>query len=379
MNQIVIPMFAGIGNALMAVPLVRQVRRSCPECRITVLAGSRPIAEVFARLREVEDVITCTGGTAGLIRAGIALRLRRCEIFLIPAPSRRWQYLLMAACVNARRTIMHAYTERPSLIRRLLGFEAIAARPGLHDVRQNLLLLERLDPAGAAPCAEAPVFPLHQADHAGAQALLRQAGVAVLDSRPLIVHAGSGATALAAAKRWPAGHCSRLLNALRQQTDRPIILIDGPDEAGLADEIMRCAPVPGVIVIRLRGSLGTSAALLQRSALYIGSDSGLAHLAAAVGTPPVTLFGPADPDRYCPFGYRQLVVQARTGICLGCHSYPWQSRRPKIVCAHAYACMRDITTDDILEKALPVLREADARERQNITHAGGGYRRQSPH
>jgi ADP-heptose:LPS heptosyltransferase len=50
--------------------------------------------------------------------------------------------------------------------------------------------------------------------------------------------------------------------------------------------------------------------LLERATLYVGSDSGLAHLAAAVGTPPVTLFGPADPDRVSPFGYRDLVVQA---------------------------------------------------------------------
>lgn len=361
MQEIIIPMFAGIGNALLAVPLVRQVRQRCPECRMTVLAGSGPIAEVFARLSEVEDVMACTNGTAGLIRAGIALRLRRCEIFLIPAPSRRWQYLLMAACVNAGRTIMHAYTERPSCIRRLLGFEAIAARPGLHDVHQNLLLLERLDPAGAAPCAEPPVFPLRQPDHAAAQALLQQAGLAALGSRPIIVHAGSGATALAAAKRWPPAHCNRLLRALVQLTDRRIIVIEGPDEPGLADEVLRVEPVTGVVVMRLRGNLGTAAALLQRSALYIGSDSGLAHLAAAVGTPPVTLFGPADPDRMCPFGYRHLVVQARTGTCRACNSYPWQTRYPKIICDHDYACMHDITTDDILEKALPVLREADAR------------------
>lgn len=365
-------MFAGIGNALLAVPLVRQLQKLRPECRITVLAGSEPIADVFARLSEVAEVMACTTGTAALIRAGIALRRRTCEMFMIPAPSRRWQYLLMAACVNARRTIMHSYTEQPSRIRRLLGFETVAARAGLHDVHQNLLLLNRLDPGGTPviPEAEAPVFRLHGSDHAAAAALLQQTGLAAITARPIIVHAGSGATALAAAKRWPPAHCNRLLRALVKLTDRPIIVIEGPDEPGLADEVLRVEPVPGVAMIRLRGRLGTSAALLQRSALYIGSDSGLAHLASAVGTPPVTLFGPADPDRMCPFGYRHLVVQARTATCRACTGYPWQTRYPKITCDHHYACMRDITAEDILEKALPVLREADARGEQNTTHAG---------
>ena len=100
-------------------------------------------------------------------------------------------------------------------------------------------------------------------------------------------------------------------------------------------------------------------ALLQQAALYVGSDSGLAHLSAAVGTPPVTLFGPADPDRMCPFGYRDLIVQAKTDTCHACNPYPWQASQPTINCDKHYACMRDITTEDILEKALPVL--------QNIT------------
>lgn len=359
--EIVVPMFAGIGNALLAVPLVRHLKQGRPECSITALAGSPAIAEVFSRLSEVGEVIACTAGTAGLVRAGIALRLRRCDMFLIPAPSRRWQYLLMAACVNARRTIMHAYTEKPSLFRRALGFETVAAQPGLHDVHQNLLLLKSLDPGGApVPVAdEAPVFPLNETDHAAAAVLLRQAGLTKMPRRPVIVHAGSGATALAAAKRWPPGNCSLLLRELRKRTDRPFIVIEGPDEPGLADEVLRVEPVAGVSGIRLRGSLGTSAALLQRAALYIGSDSGLAHLAAAVGTPPVALFGPADPERMCPFGYRHLVVQAHTATCRACTSYPWKSRRPKIICERGYACMRDITADDILEKALPVLRDAD--------------------
>ena len=83
------------------------------------------------------------------------------------------------------------------------------------------------------------------------------------------------------------------------------------------------------------------------------------ELAASVGTPPVTLFGPADPDRMCPFGYRHLVVQASAQTCRACNRYPWAAGSPKITCDRAYACMREISTDDILEKALPLLQNKE--------------------
>ena len=115
-QKIIIPMFAGIGNALIAVPLLRLIKKHLPDCRITVLAGSPAISEVFSRLSETDDVVIARSGTFGLLRTGIRLRLQRYGIFVIPAPSRRWQYLLMAACIGARRTVMHTYTGQKSLI-----------------------------------------------------------------------------------------------------------------------------------------------------------------------------------------------------------------------------------------------------------------------
>src|SRR6185436_18727729 len=108
------------------------------------------------------------------------------------------------------------------------------------------------------------------------------------DERPVIIHAGSAQTVLAQAKRWPAEKYGELIDQLKPHYGDRVVLVEGPDEAGVADEIAR------------------------RAKLYVGSDSGLAHLAAAVGTPAVTLFAPADPDRVCPYGNRQLVVKAPT-------------------------------------------------------------------
>ena len=64
--RIVIPIVAGIGNALMAVPMVRQLKSAWPTARITILARTGPMAEVFRRLAEVEEAIVTGKGVAGV-------------------------------------------------------------------------------------------------------------------------------------------------------------------------------------------------------------------------------------------------------------------------------------------------------------------------
>src|SRR5262249_1448857 len=154
------------------------------------------------------------------------------------------------------------------------------------------------------------------------------------DERFIAIHAGSARTVLAQAKRWPTENYAELITELRREMSQPIVLLEGPDEGGVADEIVGKlkANIPEFSVLKLTAPLGEAAAVLERSALYVGSDSGLAHLAAAVGTPAVTLFGPADPDRVCPFGYRHLVVQAPRD-CSPCMLYPWQATRPIVRCS----------------------------------------------
>src|SRR5439155_18391030 len=139
-----------------------------------------------------------------------------------------------------------------------------------------------------------------------------------------------------------------------------IVLLEGPDEQGVAGQILgECSDGLGLDQLKLTGGLGDAAAVLARGALYVGSDSGLAHLAAAVGTPAVTIFAPADPDRVCPFGYRHLVVQPPTE-CTPCFAYPWDAPYPKMSCREPF-CVRQVTVEAVLAK----VRVALSRERHS--------------
>jgi ADP-heptose:LPS heptosyltransferase len=342
--RIVIPRVAGIGNALLAVPMVRQLTRALPAASITILARTAAMAQVFERLVEVDQVVITGKGVKGIWRNIVHARRGGCDLYLVPFPSNRWQYSLLALASGARRKLLHSYPLGHWRALHFIG-ERVPAIRGIHDVRQNLTLLR---PLGIEPdFEEGPVFPLTDDDRAMPGRLLQQAGLPQ-DATPIIVHAGSAQTVLARAKRWPPQRYAELIERLRGELSETVVLVEGPDEAGVTAEIASTAPV-----ITLNGPLAQAAALLERARLYVGSDSGLAHLAAAVGTPAVTLFAPADPDRVSPFGYRHLVVQAPQS-CNPCFTYPWQTPYPNVRCHEPY-CIDSITVDMVMDKVRQAL------------------------
>ncbi len=348
---IIIPIVAGIGNALMAVPMVRRLKSILPESSIIVLANNEAMAEIFRRCNEVEDVIIMQKGVVGKIKTVLKMRGLKADIFLTPFPSNRWQYSLLASCSGAKRKIMHSYPKGRFRAFSFLPSERFPAQRGLHDVEQNMLLLTKLgiEKSNAFEKVEPPSFTVCDQDRKQAQALLEKAGF-IEGQNPIIVHAGSAQTNLAEAKRWPAEKYGELIQQLENEFGRRIVLVEGPDEIGVGQSIFKhiCSAKP--FIIHLRGSLGYAAALFEMADLYVGSDSGLAHLAAAVGTPAVTLFGPADPERVCPFGQRGLVVQAEGKKCAPCNRYPWETPYPQIKCRENTYCIHEISLQAVMEK-----------------------------
>jgi ADP-heptose:LPS heptosyltransferase len=236
---------------------------------------------------------------------------------------------------------------------RALGFlnaDRVPAVRGIHDVEQNLRLLAAL--GIDAERHDAPVFVVRDDDRTRAAELLCSVGIEA-DDEFIAIHAGSARTVLATAKRWPPAKYAELIGLLREETDAKIVLLEGPDEAGVADEILSELR-DDVPVIRLTGPLGDAAAILERATLYVGSDSGLAHVAAAVGTKPVTIFAPADPQRVCPFGHRELVVQVQKP-CSPCFQYPWNATRPKMRCCEPM-CITEVTVEQVMQTVRRALR-----------------------
>jgi ADP-heptose:LPS heptosyltransferase len=253
--RIVIPIVAGVGNALMAVPMVRQLKRAIPGARITVIARIAAMGEAYRRMPEVDEVLVTGNGWRGILRKIRWTRRRKADVYLVPFPSNRWQYNVLALLSGARTRIMHRF---PVGSWRALGFvraRRVPAVRGIHDVPQNLHLLEAM---GIEPrLDEAPRFIVADTDRARAAELLQRADVDELTAF-VALHAGSGRTVLGRAKRWPPGKWAQLLAKFRRQFSHHVVLLEGPDEAGVGEEILReCeADVTNLSVVRLTGPLG---------------------------------------------------------------------------------------------------------------------------
>lgn len=115
------------------------------------------------------------------------------------------------------------------------------------------------------------------------------------------------------AKRYPPPMFAALLNRLSESLAWPIVLVAGPKDADIIAQVQAHLQQPTAAFI---GTLtfGQIAALAAESALYVGNDTGLTHLAAAAGAPTAMILGPSDPLRYAPFTPRSIAIWRETPV-----------------------------------------------------------------
>ncbi len=132
--------------------------------------------------------------------------------------------------------------------------------------------------------------------------LLRGLGIY---SKPIFIHPGSGGRR----KVWPLRNWHGLLDWIRGELSFQALLSIGPADEYM-DEFSGAMREAGVPIVSGLSPLRLSA-LLSLCGLYIGSDSGVSHLAAAVGIPAITVFGPTDPRVWAPQGANAVAVRRK--------------------------------------------------------------------
>ncbi len=195
-----------------------------------------------------------------------------------------------------------------------------------------------------------PTFVVSDAAQAEADALLR--GVGVQPDGPLLaIHPGSGAYNVA--RRWFPDRFATVADELAVRHGLRVVLLGGPDERDLAGAVIAAMRVPAV---NLAGytSLEQLGGVLRRCALLIGNDAGVAHLAAAVGTPVVAVFGPSNHHTWRPLG-RSLVVRAAPELpCMPCFNRGFSRGYPQ-GCPPRY-CLQEVTPPMVVAAAERLLR-----------------------
>ncbi len=326
----------GLGDCVLTLPLLDALRQRYPAARLTVLTTPMA-APVFASLGSAVDVRTVVPalpprmprylrGLLGAVRAWWQhLRGNQYDLAVMP----RWDadiYQATLLCALSRAPVTVGYTDKTSPDKLLLnpGFEhawthCLPAGPLQHEAQRAL---DTVQPLGGADSDPVPHLPVSEQERQGARAWLGDtSGMHVV---------GLGLSSAETKKLWTAELFRQTVAALGQQTAvLPIIFADGAT-AAMARELH--ATLPGSHLAQ-QLPLMQAAGLLMECDVFIGTDSGLGHMAAAVGCPTVTLFAQAadcrtddgrhsnSPRRFRPLGPRAAILQpehARPGCEDGC-------------------------------------------------------------
>jgi len=330
-----------VGDAIMALPALRLVRARFPEAEIAILA--RPyVADLYRGQGVCDELIACDSnrehaGFGGRERLAKELRVRKFDTALLLQNAFDAAWLAWRAGIPER--IGYARDGRGLLLTRAVKAPRLGEIPA-HEMFYYLELLRRVGWLKALPEECLIQLEVSQDRRRRGAELLLQAGARPYGRRIAI---GAGAS-FGAARCWPADRFAEAANQLVAVSDADVVLFGTEAEAAATGAIAEKLRQPA---INLTGktTIAELPGALSQCHLFIGNDSGVMHVAAAVGLPVVGIFGPTDPLGTAPMTPRRTIVQEKP-YCSPCFL-----RR----CPTDHRCMTKIAPEAVASAAKPWL------------------------
>jgi lipopolysaccharide heptosyltransferase I len=322
MSRFLIVRLGSLGDLVHMLPAVAAIRRAHPDAEIDWLVDGVH-ADFLALVPVITRVIPLGGRTAGAwIAARRVLAARRYDIAL------DFQGLVKSAALarlsGARRVIGFNARALRERLASVFYTEQVDVPDGRHVVYKNLALS-----AVVGAHADALEFPLAPVE-SPALAVLRAAGV----ERFALINPGGAWPN----KRWPPERFGAIAQVISARHQLRSVVVWGPGERGLAEAVVAASGEAATIAPPT--GLADLVALSRAAALIVSGDTGPLHIALAVGTAAVALFGPTDPARNGPWRTEDIAL-SRYGACQ-CH-YQRACRRG------ASPCLDEISIDDVTE------------------------------
>lgn len=343
-RSIVVWLLAPLGDTLFALPAVRALRRAFPHTRITGVcwASNRPLLETNP---DLDDLVVCSN-SADLPRVFAILQGQAVDLSI--GLSNVGSYLC-ALHSGTRRVGFHAEG-----LGWLWDFSFTENLEG-HAIDYCLAVVESLGVDIRGIDRRPQVF-LTPEDREWADNWLLQHG---WQPGQLLVAVHPGGSHFAA-KRWPLPRFAELITRLHADPNRQVVIVGGQDDRRLAEVILQhLTGVRQPWVAAGEARLRQTAALFARCQVMVGNDSGPVHLAAAMQTPAVALFGPTSPANFSPYGSEhQVLWKGELLSCSPCFRFlggiqQYWPRQLRPGCRRE--CMQLITVHEVLlaiERAL---------------------------
>ena len=330
-----------VGDAILALPALRQVRAKFPDAMIAIVAKPY-VADLYRDQGFCDELILYDAqgehrGWRGRERLAKEICMKRFDVALLLQNAFDAAWLVWRAGIPER--IGYARDCRGFLLTKAVAVPREGEIPA-HEKFYYLELLRRTGWIGSLPNDGLISLEVPAAVRQRAAERLLEAGASPNAIRVAI---GAGAS-YGSAKCWPPERFAEWANWLQARSDAEVILFGAAAEATVSEAIvaaMRRKPIDftGKTAIR------ELPALLSQCHMFLGNDSGVMHVAAAVGLPVVAVFGPTDPHGTSPVTPRCSIVQEKP-YCSPCFL-----RR----CPTDHRCMTSVTPEMVKAAAVPWL------------------------
>ena len=308
-----------MGDMLLATPCLRALRESLPKSWITLLASHENEAVVrnnpYVNEVLVYDKRAFRRNPLVLVRFIRELRKRGFDVSVVLSTVSLSVTSAVLCLVSAARYRL-SYSGKSyglGFVDRVFHVTVPLVDDGAHQTKLGLRLLEAF---GVGTDDLSPIMEPSKEDTEFAQEFMSRSSLQSsslhAESRGVVVaiHPGAGK----AKNRWPAPRFAHIANNFHKKQGIQIVVIGGPSDSEVIGAMLKGLEfAPAVLT---EESIGRVAAVMKRLSLLICNDTGVLHVAAAVGCPTLALFGPTDPLRWAPLADCVKTLRASgTEIC----------------------------------------------------------------
>lgn len=345
----------GIGDLVMTTPVISEFRRHYPEAKLTLIVGGRAQAALIEGSPLIDQILEIPQDLPppAMMTAFFDLRRQKIDVAFVGTRiiSQIASYLRSLSGIpviigDARgdREYWHLYNVCNTIdtadhrVDRMLDTFALWSRQ------------PRSLPRFSIGCSQ---DALHQA-----RSVLAEKGLK--PGRFVVFHPGSAAAPKQWPKRIPMDIALRAAaEIIDNRPDLSVAFIFGPDDADLMHQFHEIGPRQVSLVGQ---SLPTTVAIISQAAGFIGSDSGLGHIAAALDIPTITLFGPTIPSETAPYGASATTIKRLEKLeCQPCWGTAFHGS-----CPYDVRCMHELPESEILTKVMGwSARETDTGQSEN--------------
>lgn len=329
-----------IGDLVLSTPVIKAVRDAYPGSYIAALV--RPYAhEVIKNNPYLDEVITYEKSKKGIgilkdLKFILALRKKKFDLALVLHPKNRTHIIIFLSGISERV----GYDKKLGVLltKKIPHIKEYGLKHEI-DYTLDIVRYVGIEPVEKKPC----VYPDKDADKKIDDVFIKS-GIS-RDDAVITMHPGSSCPS----KRWKVERFAKVADTLAEKYRAKIVIIAGPKDKGFGDDMAKFMTAKN---INLSGKTTVTdlVSILRRSRLFISNDSGPVHIACAVGTPTISIFGRNDrglsPARWRPVGPHDIALHKNVGceLCLA-HN-----------CKRGFACLEAITADDVIAAADRILR-----------------------